>query len=82
MRYKGGHYIVACTPTCDHGRDLDPSIFRPSPLDRTENLVLTLDSPALTTPIDEVDSVGVDLLRVDLTAPNPLIVSKLPDLTA
>ena len=25
---KGGHYIVACTPTRDHGQDVDPSNFR------------------------------------------------------
>ena len=25
---RGGHYIVACTSTCDRGQDLDPSNFR------------------------------------------------------
>ena len=53
---KGGHYIVACTSTRDRGQDLDPSNNRVWPLDTTENLALTPDYPALTTPIDRPKS--------------------------
>ena len=54
--YKGGHYIVTYTSTYDCGQDLDPSNFRPWLLDHTKNLALTLDYPALTTPIDHLES--------------------------
>ena len=67
--YKGGgHYIVACTPTRDRGQDLDPSNFRAWPLDRTENLALTLDYPALTTPIDRLEK---SPLWFSVQLPNP-----------
>ena len=56
--YKGGDTIImisACTSTRDRGQDLDPSNFHAWPLDRTENLALTLDYWALTTPIDRLE---------------------------
>ena len=62
---KGGHYIVACTSTHDHGQDLDPSNFCSWPLDHTEYLALTVDYPALTTPIDCLESLWLFLSCLD-----------------
>ena len=55
MTTRGRHYISTCTSTRDRGQDLDPSNFYAWPLDRTENLALTLDYRALTTPIDRLE---------------------------
>ena len=51
-----------CTSTRNRGQDLDPSNFRAQwPLDRTENLALTLDYLALTTPINRLESLWLFL---------------------
>ena len=52
---KGGHCIGDCTPTRDRGQDLDPANFHARPVDHIENLALTLDYRALTTPIDRLE---------------------------
>ena len=54
LKQGGGRYIVACTST--HGQDLDPSNFLAWPLNHTKNLALTLDYPALNTPIGHLES--------------------------
>ena len=65
---RGGHYISACTSTRDRGQDLDPSNFHAWPLDRIENLALTLDYRALTTPIDRLERLWPFLSCLSLTA--------------
>ena len=52
---RGWHYIGAYTSIHDRGQDLDPSNFYAWLLDHTENLTLTLDYPALTTPIERLE---------------------------